>query len=239
VNHIEKHVHLSAIQFDSATQIRVEINDAAVREYAEAMNEGAKFPPVALFEDDGKFFIGDGWHRLLAAQKNGDVTIPAVVFQGTLSTAVVFALGANAKHGMLRTNADKRKAVTYGLQALGNMSNVEIAKICAVSDEFVRKIRGETQPPTVGACPEKRLGGDGKTYSVPARREQPATDGLVFPSRRIRHPAVKFVFEEWLSHFTSMIVMMLDRAPKEHRHEALLKLKSWCETQLADEEAAA
>jgi hypothetical protein len=59
--------------------------------------------------------------------------------------AVKFALSAHAKHGMPRANADKRESVEVALKELGNLNNAEAAKLCAVSGEFVRKVRLELQ----------------------------------------------------------------------------------------------
>ena len=173
-----KHIHLTAIRFDSTTQVRAEINDATVTDYAERMVAGDIFPPAELFEESGAYYIGDGWHRLLAAQKNGDVTIQANAQAGGRVAAIKCALGANATHGLKRTNADKRRSVEVALSEFGNLSNVEIGRICAVSDPFVGRVRSEAQPLTVRGSPAPRLGADGKVRKLPAKQavdETPAT----------------------------------------------------------------
>jgi uncharacterized ParB-like nuclease family protein len=161
-----KHIHLTAIRFDSTTQVRAEINDATVTDYAERMEAGDIFPPAELFEESGAYYIGDGWHRLLAAQKNGDVTIQANVQPGGRVAAVKCALGANATHGLKRTNADKRRSVEVALAEFGNLSDREIAKVCAVGAPLVGSMRPNCNPLTV----ETRLGADGKTRKMPAKQ---------------------------------------------------------------------
>lgn len=53
------------------------------------------------------------------------------------------AWGVNADHGLRRSNADKRRAVTILLrdEEWSGWSNVQIAKQCAVSEHLVRDIR--------------------------------------------------------------------------------------------------
>jgi uncharacterized ParB-like nuclease family protein/transposase len=169
-------ISISQIDFDSITQIRAEINDDTVSDYSERMAEGDKFPPVDLFDVGGRYLIGDGWHRILAYQKNGSMTTEATIHQGGRTAAIRFALGANAKHGMARSNADKRKAVEVALREFGNLSNREIARICGVGDKLVaavrdqlRENRSSTNPPE----PETRIGADGKKRKMPTPKEQP------------------------------------------------------------------
>lgn len=189
-----KHIPLTAIDFDSATQLRAEINTETVNEYAERMADGDKFPPVDLFEVGDRYLIGDGWHRLLAYQKNEQVTIEAEIHTGGRSAAIRFALGANAKHGMARTNADKRKAVETALKEFPNLSNREIARICGVSHHTVSKVRDVGELPTSATrtdslgrqqparkpqrpfrefarTPETRIGADGKERRMPTRKD--------------------------------------------------------------------
>jgi hypothetical protein len=160
-----QHINLTAINFDSATQTRFEIDDPTVNAYAEAMAAGEKFPPATLFKDGSRYIIGDGWHRLLAAQKNGDVTFPCEISEGNRREAIKFALRANATHGKPRTNADKRKAVVIALKEFADHSDRSIAELCAVSPTFAGKVRAE-QLSTVDSS-QPRLGSDGKYRKLP------------------------------------------------------------------------
>lgn len=166
-----RHVNLTAINFDSATQIRAEIDDPTVNAYAEAMAAGEKFPPATLFKDGERYIIGDGWHRLLAAQKNGDVTFPCTIGGAGRREAIRFALSANAKHGLPRSNADKRKSVEIALREFPKLSDRTLAEMCAVSHTTVQRIREDQ----VAQSATSRNGKDGKTYSVPSttKREKP------------------------------------------------------------------
>lgn len=63
--------------------------------------------------------------------------------QGGLRDTILHSAGANAAHGLRRTNADKRRVVFMLLQdeEWAQWSDREIGRQCAVSHEFVRKLR--------------------------------------------------------------------------------------------------
>ena len=102
---------LDRIRIDGGTQSRAKIDQDVVVEYATAMQEGAKFPPVTVFHDGAEYFLADGFHRYFAAKKAGSPGIKCDVKEGTLRDAILYSFGANHDHGLRRTTADKRKAV--------------------------------------------------------------------------------------------------------------------------------
>ena len=163
-------VALSAINFDAQIQVRAGISETTVAEYAERMSEGERFPPVQLFADGDRYFIGDGWHRLGAAKKLRYATFPAVINPGGRTAALKFALSANASHGLQRTNEDKLRALAIAATEFPDVSNREMARICAVSEAFVRAQR----PRCARNAPEGRVvGGDGKTYAASKPKGKP------------------------------------------------------------------
>lgn len=147
-----RQINLSHIRRDGGTQARAEMNSAAIEDYAHAMAAGAKFPPVVLFQDQDIYWLGDGFHRIEAALLAGKKAIPADIRQGGQRQARLFALGANCTHGVRRTNADKRLAVSILLDdpEWGQWSNRKIADAVGVSDQFVNNMRNE-RVPTVGS----------------------------------------------------------------------------------------
>ena len=72
---------------------------------------GADFRAHSVFYDGQAYWLADGFHRVRAAQEAGLAGINADVRQGTRRDAVLFSAGANAVHGLRRSNADKRRAV--------------------------------------------------------------------------------------------------------------------------------
>ena len=136
---------LDKIRIDGGTQSRAKIDQDVVVEYATAMQEGAKFPPVVVFHDGAEYFLADGFHRYFAAKKAGSPGIKCDVKEGTLRDAILYSFGANHDHGLRRTTADKRKAVIAMLSDIEwqEWSDREIARQCQVSHPFVAAIRKE------------------------------------------------------------------------------------------------
>lgn len=132
-----------------------------MEDYADALRDGAEFPPIDLFTEDGeRYYIGDGIHRADAHVVAGRASILAIVHQGGFHAAHVFACGANKTHGVNRSNADKRHAVAQMLQLEPKWSNRRIAEHVGVSHTVVNTIRGGGKDEPAGT----RKGKDGKSY---------------------------------------------------------------------------
>ncbi len=102
---------LNSILIDEELQSRVKLHEQTLEEYTEAYAQGVEFPPVIVFYDSEQYFLSDGFHRVKAAIAAGLTEIPVEIKQGTKRDAILYSVGANAKHGLRRTNADKRRAV--------------------------------------------------------------------------------------------------------------------------------
>lgn len=135
---------LSEIQLDERCQPRTNINQEIIDEYAGAMEAGAEFPPLTVYRDGGDFYLADGFHRHAAAVQAGKAHFHCEVQPGSIRDAILHAVGANASHGMRRTNDDKRRAVLTLLrdEEWAQWSDNEIAKRCGVSQPFVSGMRG-------------------------------------------------------------------------------------------------
>jgi uncharacterized ParB-like nuclease family protein len=140
---MNKIMNIGALVMDERLQSRTEINEGTVSEYAEAILEGADFPPVLVYFDGINYYLTDGYHRLFAHKRAEKVSILCNVVQGTLRDAVFHSTGVNSAHGMRRTYADKRKAVMTLLDDFEweGMSNGQISKHCHVSPTFVSDLR--------------------------------------------------------------------------------------------------
>jgi hypothetical protein len=136
-------VSLDAITLDPRAQPRDHLSMDIVAEYAEAMALGATFPPLVVFHDGEKYWLADGFHRHYAAKAANFVEFDCDVQKGTLRDAILYSVGANAAHGYRRTNADKRRAVMRLLDdpEWSAWSDREIARRCAVSNQFVSNLR--------------------------------------------------------------------------------------------------
>lgn len=138
---------IDAINATGGTQSRAELNQATVAEYAEAVGQDAEFPPVVVFSDGagGGNWLADGFHRYHAHRAAGLAEIICDIRVGTRRDAVLFSVGANASHGLRRTNEDKRNSVETLLRdpEWATWSNNAIAKACAVSDKTVASYRAD------------------------------------------------------------------------------------------------
>jgi len=132
-------INIKLLRIDGGTQSRVSIDEQVVANYAEAMTEGATLPPVIVFRDGANDWLADGFHRFHANVRIGAVDIDAEVRTGTQRDAVLYSVGANGKHGLPPSNADKRKAVAVLLSdpEWAAWSDREIAKRCHVSHTTV------------------------------------------------------------------------------------------------------
>ncbi len=189
----EKQPHyldIFSIRVDGGTQPRHGLNQAVVSEYAEAMLDGAVFPAVTVFYDGTTYWLADGYHRLQAARKAELTKIAAKICQGSRRDAVLYSVGANANHGLRRTNADKRRAVETLLrdEEWSQWSDREIARCTGLSNRFVSNLRSEL---TVNCSQSThRRGADGRTINTTniGRSGKETATQVVLPSQTTNTP---------------------------------------------------
>lgn len=136
-------IKLDEIRIDGGTQVRENISQETVYRYKENMEDGDQFPPVEVVYDGASYWLVDGFHRYHAMKLIGYRTVEVLYRPGTLQDARILALAMNSRHGLPRTNADKRKAVLMALEMeeFKNATDAEIAKACDVSKPFVAAVR--------------------------------------------------------------------------------------------------
>jgi len=174
----EETLDIGKIRTDGGTQNRLTIDQDVVANYEEAMREGAEFPPPVVFFDGTEYWLADGFHRRKAMVKLGKATIKVLVFQGTKREAILYSAGANATHGLPRSNADKRKAVIKLLtdEEWTLWSDRVIAGKCAVSQPFVSGIRKEASENGYQMPEQHKANRGGKVITQSVRsRSRPAS----------------------------------------------------------------
>lgn len=136
-------LNLDQIRIDGGTQPRVAIDQGIVDEYAEQYSTGVDLNPVVVFYDGATYWLADGFHRYWANRKITSDYIFAYVHQGTQRDAILYSVGANATHGLRRTNGDKRKAVLTLLEdnEWNKWSDSDIARQCCVNQSTVTRHR--------------------------------------------------------------------------------------------------
>lgn len=140
-------VNLDSIIAEGTTQMRG-YDEKLVAQYAEAMKDGAVFPPVVVFADGEKYYLADGFHRVGAARAIKAKTIEADVHEllhgeSPQRSAILYACGANDTHGRNRSAEDKRRAVETLLKdpEWSKWTDREIARQCRVHHTFVGRQR--------------------------------------------------------------------------------------------------
>ena len=168
-------IPLERIKTDGGTQMRATLDPDTVQEYLDAMQPvgWGDFPAVVVYYDGKDHWLADGFHRveayrLAAANLDQPANVPADVRSGTRRDAILHAAGANASHGLRRTNADKRRAVETLLRDddWRHWSNREIARRCAVAESSVRNIRNELElSAQIAQIDDRTVTRNGSTYT--------------------------------------------------------------------------
>jgi DNA-binding CsgD family transcriptional regulator len=179
-------IRLDSIVFDAGTQIRAAIDLKVVHEYAEAMTDGAIFPPVIVFADgacrsDGSiyYYMADGFHRGMAAQRIKLLDIDADVRAGTKEDALWFAMGALGEAGRLGLRAksvDKRHAIELALVTWPSKPATQIADQVGCGHSWVSELRSKMQSSGTGTLPETIVRKNGRSY--PASKQHPKTSDI-------------------------------------------------------------
>ncbi|MGE5510421.1 MAG: ParB N-terminal domain-containing protein [Bacteroidota bacterium] len=185
---------LTNIRTGGGTQPRAAIDSEAVDDYADAMREGTKFPPLVVFYDGKNYWLADGFHRRDAAYAAELNEVECDVRQGTLEDAQWYSFSANKTNGLRRTNEDKQRAVKAALahpKAAG-LSDRQIAEHVGVSDFMVREYRKQLESTARISQSPTRTGRDGRTINVGnigKRNPEPAPADLVSVAVQTEQPA--------------------------------------------------
>lgn len=137
---------LSQLTLHPELQMREELDQSVVDEYAKAMLDGDKFPPIIVFNDGEKNYVAEGNTRCAAAKQAGLEIIDADVQMGTFEDAFDYAfVHANHDNGQRYKPNDKRRAIAkaFTRDRYVKKSDREIARIYKVSNSFVSKMRKE------------------------------------------------------------------------------------------------
>lgn len=159
---------LEKMRLDGGTQSRAVTDMDTVIKYAYDMEHGHVFPPVIVFYDGTDHWLADGFQRFKAAVELQWDRILADIRQGTRRDAILYSCGANAAHGLPRTNEDKRRAVRKLLEDEEWMSwsDVKIADIACVSHDFVSRLREELHPASFGERRIRQAERGGTVYPI-------------------------------------------------------------------------
>lgn len=195
-------IEIAVIRRDGGTQSRAGTNQKTVQEYAEARRDGTTLPAITLYFDGQDYWLADGFHRVEAEILVGNPTIAADVLQGTRRDAVLHSVGANANHGLRRTNDDKRRAVETLLsdKEWAAWSDREIARRSGVTGPTVAAIRHELAAKSGDTFQHLRIGADGREYKIKQAVVQPPTpnaDPKIELARQIVLTRIVSIHRDW------------------------------------------
>jgi len=227
---------IAVLRLDGDTQPRVHIDNDVVKEFADAREAGAEFPPITVFYDDANYWVVDGFHRV----KSADSEISCEVVRGTIQEARWYSYSVNQTHGQRRTNEDKAQAVKAALvHPLGaRKSDHQIAKHVGVAVQTVSNWRTKLAPSIQnGQMKSRTVTRKGTTYQQntakigrrPAQQIEPAHKqfGLTSanvarlpPAPRVRVDAE--VNKRWFEYFMRCIQKALFFQKTANLHAAEL-----------------
>ena len=163
-------VPIASLTVDSDVQSRIRLYNGQVDEYADRMAAGETFPPLSVVDDGQHRYVVDGWHRLEAAKRLDREHVEVRLYRGDRSQALLYAAGANATHGLRRSNAEKQRAIKRVLldPQWQRKANNWIAKHLRVDGKTVGKVRDKLEASSEIQKSATRQTSDGREMNVEA-----------------------------------------------------------------------
>ena len=145
-------LNIDKISLNGGTQTRSQLAADRVLHLAELIDSGVTLPAIELIHDGVSYWLVDGFHRVEAHKKADRTQILANVSQGSQRDAILLSLSSNATHGLPRSAEDRKRAVMRMLldAEWSEWSDSKIAKTCATTQSYVKRIRLETLPTIPG-----------------------------------------------------------------------------------------
>lgn len=219
-------ISLSAIIHDEGTQSRVEISQDTVSDYAQRMAAGDTFPPIVVFHDGNHYFLADGFHRVLSAERIGSTQISADVRKGTKLDAIRYSIGANRSNRLRRTNADKRRCVEMALEHFADQSDNRIADMTGTSQPFVSSIRKQliTVINSTKLQAKTREGRDGKNYPAPEVKPPQSQDNAAKPQNQKHERLPKYIPENGMMYAETAVEQLKKIQPLDKQREDAFRM---------------
>lgn len=200
-----------------ANQVRFEpLKPATVEQYAKAMTEGAKFPPILVHTKRNKFVRLDGNHRVAAKREVGDPTVNAYEAHVAGQQATLLAFKANNRNGLPNTEEER---IAHAIWLIRNGASLKAAAAeCVVSERALKsawsKQEANQRADDVGIL---RTEWDPLHASVKARLRAIATDEGFKAASNLAYKA-KLSLEE-----ISEVVTEMNQSRSGRKQEAVVK----------------
>lgn len=158
-------IALTDIVSDERIQVRVLGLDLVwVKTLCELIENGAEIEPIEVYQQEERYVLADGFHRVEAYRRMRVPEIQAYVRSGGYDGAMNRAEEANLQHGLQLTLEDKKHILFRRLSRKHewmNQSYRQIAAQLGVGKSTVQRWVEEYQMLTSGFKRETSVGGDG------------------------------------------------------------------------------
>jgi hypothetical protein len=166
--------------------------DDLIFAYEGADKATIEYPRVWKIKGRAGYFLTRGFHRFAALKKLGRKKIDCEVHSGDFVDAVLDAATSNIGHGLKRTAEDKKRCAEMVILAKPDLSDRAIADLIAVSHTLVDEVRAQveaaaTSPSESSGKTRKRVGQDGKTYSVSVPHKKAPVKANCTPPHTTEH----------------------------------------------------
>jgi len=102
-------VDLNDIYQDERFQVRRQLDEKTIQNYANAYKNEAILPPIVLARIEGVLTLIEGWHRMAACAKAGIRTLEAQILDVKPDEAKWLAATSNIKNGLPLKKAEKKE----------------------------------------------------------------------------------------------------------------------------------
>lgn len=152
-------VSISDVVISPATQLRAEINQDTINDYAADLEGGDEFPPILAVRLNGRPQVVDGGHRHYAKVQLKETMVDVQILENLGEPeAFHLAINANRVHGLQRSPEDKRSIAKAMLQnpTYACLSTRKLKSISGISHNLFALVRREIELGTTNTSKSKR-----------------------------------------------------------------------------------
>ena len=131
-----KNIDVTKVVLNKELYPRHDMNWAVKCRYYNALQAGAKFPPICVAELNGEFVLVDGLHRLTAYKESGIAQIPCEVLTGLDEKGIyIEAVKRNVSQGQPFSTYDTTKVILdlqkwqISLETISELISIPIDKV--------------------------------------------------------------------------------------------------------------
>ena len=164
-------VTISSINKDKSLWVRVAPDYNVSQKMVEHVQQGGQLPPVVLFGTVQASWIGDGWYRVDAAVRRGEINIMADLRPGNRDDALVYALRWRGNHRKEYRKVDAARCYRLAVTEFPRVSITELSRMTGLHSAGLNDYRKAL----IRAAHEPAAGEGGSTQAVVRTPEKVST----------------------------------------------------------------